>query len=207
MFSYAHNHPKKKGSLKIKNVQELTPINLAAMLGRKELIEKMLELVKLEIWSWSTTQCSVYPLEGLDTVQSDGNITWNAALSFIVNGESEDHLDMLEIGVVKRLLGDKWATYAKKKYTQKLIFAVIHMLFLSIAVYTRASDSPNLAKWPVESATTWVRYVSEVAVVIICLIIMIIQGLDIYGQGFKDYLKNLVIIIHHKLFRKNFELF
>ena len=166
------------------------------MIGRKELFEKMLELVKMEIWSWSTTQCSVYPLEGLDTVHSDGTILWNAALSFIVNGESEDHLDMLEIGVVKRLLGDKWATYAKKKFIQKLIFAVIHLICLSIAVYTRASDSSNLAKWPVESATTWVRYVSEAAVVIICLIVLFIQGQEIYAQGFIYYLKNLVIIIH-----------
>jgi transient receptor potential cation channel subfamily V member 6 len=49
----------------------------------------------------------------LDTIDSDGKIAWNAALSFIVNGETDDHLEMLEIGVIKRLLEDKWATYAK----------------------------------------------------------------------------------------------
>jgi len=34
-------------------------------------------------------------------------------LSYIVNGDTDDHLDMLEIGVVNRLLKDKWSTYAQ----------------------------------------------------------------------------------------------
>jgi hypothetical protein len=44
MFQYATNHPKKKALLTVKNSQDLTPINLAAKLGRKDLFEKMLEL-------------------------------------------------------------------------------------------------------------------------------------------------------------------
>lgn len=44
MFQYATNHPKQKASLNIKNNQDLTPVNLAAKLGRKDLFEKMLEL-------------------------------------------------------------------------------------------------------------------------------------------------------------------
>lgn len=44
MFQYATNHQKKKALLTIKNNQDLTPINLAAKLGRKDLFEKMLEL-------------------------------------------------------------------------------------------------------------------------------------------------------------------
>ncbi len=66
-----------------------------------------------EFWRYSNITCSAYPLEGLDTVDSDGKIAWNAALSYVVNGSTDDHLDMLEIGVVKRLLEDKWSTYAQ----------------------------------------------------------------------------------------------
>lgn len=47
MFQYAANHPKNKGSLRIKNNQELTPTNLAAMIGRKEIFEKLIESIKL----------------------------------------------------------------------------------------------------------------------------------------------------------------
>jgi len=44
MFLYASNHPKTKAHSNIKNAQELTPINLAAKLGRKEIFTKMLEV-------------------------------------------------------------------------------------------------------------------------------------------------------------------
>lgn len=72
----------------------------------------MFFLIK-EFWRYSNITCSAYELDGLDTVDADGKIAWNAALSYIVKGDTEDHLDMLEIGVVKRLLGDKWSTYAQ----------------------------------------------------------------------------------------------
>lgn len=72
-----------------------------------------LSILIKEFWRYSNITCSAYPLEGLDTVDPDGKIAWNAALSYIVNGKTEDHLDMLEIGVVKRLLEDKWSTYAQ----------------------------------------------------------------------------------------------
>lgn len=116
MFQYATNHPKKKALLTIKNSQDLTPVNLAAKLGRKDLFSKMLELRNMEFWRYSNITCSAYPLEGLDTVDAEGKIMWNAALSYIVNGETEAHLDMLDIGVVKRLLEDKWSTYAQVFY-------------------------------------------------------------------------------------------
>jgi len=38
----------------------------------------------------------------------------------------------------------------------KLIISSIHLIFLSIAVYTRAPDSDNLAVWPPVAAHTWV---------------------------------------------------
>ena len=47
MFDYAINHPGKKATHTIKNHQDLTPINLAAKLGRKDLFEKMLESINI----------------------------------------------------------------------------------------------------------------------------------------------------------------
>lgn len=55
-------------------------------------------------------------------MDNDGKIAWNAALSYIVNGDTEDHLDMLKIGVVDRLLEDKWSTFAQVgKFQEKII--------------------------------------------------------------------------------------
>ena len=47
MFQYATNHPKKKALLTVKNLQDLTPINLAAKLARKDIFKNILELQNL----------------------------------------------------------------------------------------------------------------------------------------------------------------
>jgi transient receptor potential cation channel subfamily V protein 6 len=57
----------------------------------------------------------VYPLDGLDTIGDGGKIVSNSALSFIINGKTDDHLDMVQSGVVKRLLDDKWSIFARVK--------------------------------------------------------------------------------------------
>ncbi len=44
-------------------------------------------------------------------------------------------------------------------FFKKLIISVIHLIFLSIAVYTRAEDSNKLLRNP-ENATTWVSHIS-----------------------------------------------
>jgi transient receptor potential cation channel subfamily V protein 6 len=83
------------------------------MLRTLKFILKVLKYSIKEFWRYSNITCSAYPLEGLDTIDSEGKIAWNSALSYIVNGDTDDHLDMLEIGVVNRLLKDKWSTYAQ----------------------------------------------------------------------------------------------
>lgn len=57
--------------------------------------------------------CSAYPLDGLDTIDNEGRITLNSALLYIVKGETDAHLDMLEIEVINRLLEDKWLAYGR----------------------------------------------------------------------------------------------
>ena len=74
---------------------------------------------------------------------------------------------------------------------KKLIISIIHLIFLSIAVYTRAGDSEKLLHWPPQTTNTWVRYISEIAVLIECLAILFLQAQEIFAQGFIYYLKNL----------------
>ncbi len=114
-----------------------------------------------------------------------------SSLAFIVNGETDDNLEMLEIGVIRRLLSDKWATYAKMALIKKSILSFFHLLFLSIAVYTRAADTGELLLRP-QNANTVVRYISELLVIILCLVQLFFIGQQIYEQGIREYLKNLV---------------
>lgn len=41
---------------------------------------------------------------------------WNSALFIILNGTKEEHLDMLDGGIIQRLLEEKWKTFARVGY-------------------------------------------------------------------------------------------
>ena len=97
---------------------------------------------------------------------------------------------------------------------KKLIFSCFHLLFLSIAVYTRAADTDDLLKTPKNANTVVrfqlkghfslkffsnfnllkVRYITELLVIIMCLIQLLQVAKEIYGQGMKEFYKNLVFI-------------
>ena len=38
---------------------------------------------------------------------------WSSALIYITEGETEEHLEILQGGVIKQLLDDKWKTFAR----------------------------------------------------------------------------------------------
>jgi hypothetical protein len=41
------------------------------------------------------------------------HVDWNSALFIILNGTKEEHLDMLDGGIIQRLLEEKWKTFAR----------------------------------------------------------------------------------------------
>ena len=138
MFKYAYYHPKKKAKINEKNDQKMTQFNLAAKLGRIDMFESIVELnaqvfsiqkflnlyfqnvfTKLfnqPFWHYNNVACLAYPLEGIDTCQGDGNIDQTAALPLIINGDTEHHLDMLNIDVISNLLEVKWNSYIQVRY-------------------------------------------------------------------------------------------
>lgn len=40
-------------------------------------------------------------------------LDWNSALFLILNGTKQEHLDMLDGGIIQRLLEEKWKTFAR----------------------------------------------------------------------------------------------
>ncbi len=40
-------------------------------------------------------------------------LDWNSALMIILNGTKAEHLDMLDGGIIQRLLEEKWKTFAR----------------------------------------------------------------------------------------------
>ncbi|XP_063602519.1 transient receptor potential cation channel subfamily V member 6-like [Penaeus indicus] len=113
MFSYALRHPRIPAQDGIMNMAGLTPLTLACKLARSTIFKEMLELTCIEFWRYSNITCSAYPLNALDTIRPSGETNWNSALMIILNGTKSEHLDMLEGGIIQRLLEEKWKTFAR----------------------------------------------------------------------------------------------
>jgi len=138
MFFHATQRRHKiRGDTFVRNNQGLTPLTLAAKLGRKEMFHEILEYQSMEYWSYGRMTCSGYPLDGLDSVDKNGKSDEESALLITLNGKTNDHLDMLNSGIIYRLLEEKWKAFARGKFYRRLLFAVLYLLFFSLSIYYR----------------------------------------------------------------------
>nr|QEQ91636.1 inactive [Periplaneta americana] len=192
MFGYALRHPKLPASNGIVNHAGLTPLTLACKLGRAEVFREMLELSAREFWRYSNITCSAYPLNALDTLLPDGRTNWNSALFIILNGTKEEHLDMLDGGIIQRLLEEKWKTFARNQFLKRLAILFLHLFMLSMAIYLRPVDRSK----PLLGGTDWndiTRYGFEIGTIIGVLSYVIFQqGEEIKNQGLWSFLKQLI---------------
>ncbi|KAH8420103.1 hypothetical protein KR009_005813 [Drosophila setifemur] len=220
MFGYALRHPKTPAKNGIVNQTGLTPLTLACKLGRAEVFREMLELSAREFWRYSNITCSGYPLNALDTLLPDGRTNWNSALFIILNGTKPEHLDMLDGGIIQRLLEEKWKTFAQNQFLKRLLILSTHLLCLSVSVYLRpahegeaegedseGADSAAAALQDLDAvgdgngsgegdgdynAQTVARYCAELATIAGVLSYVVFQqGDEIKNQGLSAFLKQL----------------
>lgn len=123
----------------------------------------------------------------------------------IVNGKTEDHLDMLDNMVVERLLNDKWSSFArvninetssfhhyryllsKVSFVRQLVLLCLHLLSLTTAIFLRNPKGDQALAGKIAC------YIAEFCVLAGCSFsIFALQAKEIYQQGFNYYLQNLV---------------
>lgn len=128
-------------------------------------------------------------------------LDWNSALFIILNGTKEEHLDMLDGGIIQRLLEEKWKTFARNQFLKRLLILFIHLFFLSISVYLRpVSENVENRHYTVESndkegidVKKIIRYCCELATIAGVLSYVIFQqGDEVKNQGITAFLKQLV---------------
>ncbi|CAH2097655.1 unnamed protein product [Euphydryas editha] len=197
MFGYALRHPKLPASNGRINKAGFTPLTLACQLGRASVFREMLELSSREFWRYSNITCSAYPLNALDTLLPDGRTNWNSALFIILNGTKQEHLNMLDGGIIQRLLEEKWKTFARTKFLKRLLILMLHLLLLSISVYLRHSslEADAHPNWGLEvnDVRSGIRLATELGTIISTLCYIILQqGDEIKNQGLIAYLKQLI---------------
>lgn len=112
----------------------------------------------------------------------------------ILNGTKEEHLDMLEGGIIQRLLEEKWKTFAQMQFLKRLIVLFIHLVLLSGAVYTRpGQDRPLMMEVDEMEIIDYARFFFEISACLSCLsYIFIAQSSEIKNLGFRAFLSQLV---------------
>ncbi|CAF1010442.1 unnamed protein product, partial [Didymodactylos carnosus] len=123
-------------SFGIKNRQGLTPLTLAAVLARKDLFDHILQTTRDIYWQYGNITCAGYPLEDIDTIGKDGSMNDTSALNIIVRGETAGHLDMMD-GLIVQLLVEKWMTFIKFKFFQRMAIFSLYFAICAIAMLIR----------------------------------------------------------------------
>lgn len=177
MFFHATRRKHKiRGDPFVRNKQGLTPLTLAAKLGRKEMFHEILEYQSMEYWSYGRMTCSGYPLDSLDSVNKDGKSDKDSALLITLNGKTNEHLDMLNSGIIYRLLEEKWTTFARGKFYRRLLFAVLYLLAFSLSIYYRPRHLDFLR---IENGDDVFRLVAEGFTVLGAIIYLVLEIKDV----------------------------
>ncbi|KAH7718989.1 Protein OCR-2 [Aphelenchoides avenae] len=118
-------------------LQNLTPLTLAAKLAKKMMFDEILKLESNIVWNYGDASSVSYPLAKIDTInQETGELNEDSALSLVVYGDSEQHLDLLD-GLLEDLLQAKWDAFGKRNWIKSLSAFVFYYVLFFAAFMTR----------------------------------------------------------------------
>ncbi|KAJ0181333.1 hypothetical protein K1T71_003418 [Dendrolimus kikuchii] len=165
-------------SLNIRNVQNLTPLTLAAKLARTEMFFHILNIEREIYWQIGATTCAAYPLGQVDTIDTEtGLISKDSALNLVVFGEKEEHLILLE-GMLIDLLKTKWNTFVKFRFYRQFILFSCYFLVSLICFTLRPGPPERGLNSTVVNSTTGPHNETEISIdVVNCTISL--SGIDL----------------------------
>ncbi|KAM9440506.1 transient receptor potential cation channel subfamily V member 1-like [Clarias gariepinus] len=145
----AVKNPKEKKLEGIENNQGLTPIKLAAKLGKIGLFESILHREfqqeecrhlsrKFTEWAYGPVYASLYDLDSVDTYEP------NSVLEIVVYGtEIPNRPQLLQVEPLNKLLEDKWNRFAYQLFLAKFILYLIYLgIFTTVAFYREEVKPP-----------------------------------------------------------------
>ncbi|XP_055003658.1 transient receptor potential cation channel subfamily V member 1-like isoform X2 [Boleophthalmus pectinirostris] len=137
----------------IKNNQGLTPLKLAAKLGRIGLLKHMLHREfmdkesrplsrKFTEWVYGPVHSSLYDTSSIDTDED------NSVLEIVVFGSQiPNRTEMLQLEPLRSLLEDKWEGFASKLF---LFNFLVYMVYLSIFTAVAINRKEGKPPFPIE---------------------------------------------------------
>ncbi|KAG7459180.1 transient receptor potential cation channel subfamily V member 1-like [Solea senegalensis] len=164
------NKPRQVNLEEIENNQGLTPVKLAAKMGKIGLLrhilqrefvdEEMMPLCrKITEWVYGPVHSSLYDTSSIDTSED------NSVLDIIVFGsESPNRPEMLQIEPLYSLLKDKWDRFASKLFWMNFLLYLIYLVIFTTVTYYRREGEPP---FPIENITDdSLRLIAEIITVL-----------------------------------------
>lgn len=124
-------------SLAARNQLNLTPLTLAAKLGRVEMFFHIMNIEREIYWQLGSITCAAYPLSQIDTIDGEtGHISKDSALNLVVFGDKDEHLELLD-GILIDLLKTKWNTFVKSRFYRQFFFFASYFLISLVSFLLR----------------------------------------------------------------------
>eukprot|EP00117_Sycon_ciliatum_P016378 scpid40083/ scgid4107/ Transient receptor potential cation channel subfamily V member 6; Calcium transport protein 1; Epithelial calcium channel 2 len=121
------------------NKKGLTPLQLAAFQGNKQLFSLILESRKEIHWTFGPVTSSIYNLKELDTFGEK-----NSVLDVIVRSEAKNSYELLDVQPIPQLLSEKWTNFAFFFFMAWMMLYIGYMTIFTLVVSSRPVQQSNV---------------------------------------------------------------
>ncbi|KAI9333436.1 hypothetical protein BDR26DRAFT_898479 [Obelidium mucronatum] len=169
---------------KERNIDHLTPLQLAIARGHVAALEKM----KQQIWTFGMESTFRIPINEIDPLlehepHSMLRETPSCVIELAVMNQDKE---VITHTIVDSLLKWKWVLYARKLFLIRFITAIAFTLFLTVAISLQPVSHSERKTYSFSSPGETVRFISEVLSIILAAIMLIgeVRG---FRLRFKDF--------------------
>ncbi|CAN2387843.1 response to heat, partial [Pristimantis euphronides] len=125
------------------NIDGLTPMKLAAKMGKLELLKHIIRREieepeyrhlsrKFTEWTYGPVHTSLYDISSVDTHEPDSVLE-----TIVFRSNSYNRHKMIVLEPLNRLLQEKWDTFAGKIFYLKFILYILYMIIFTVTAYHR----------------------------------------------------------------------
>eukprot|EP01012_Entosiphon_sulcatum_P048237 TRINITY_DN6657_c0_g1_i2.p1 TRINITY_DN6657_c0_g1~~TRINITY_DN6657_c0_g1_i2.p1 ORF type:complete len:1408 (+),score=258.18 TRINITY_DN6657_c0_g1_i2:46-4224(+) len=139
MYDVVEEEFKKQGwkfddpAFDLHNSQQLTPLTLAAEIGKVDMFLHIVAKGKMVQWNLGPVNCNCYPLERIESFSPPGSappgIRGPSVLQLIVKHDYENFLD---VPLIARIITTKWTSKIEGHFYKRLVHHIIFILYLTI---------------------------------------------------------------------------
>lgn len=166
------------------NAENLTPLTMAASLGKATMFSHLLDKKKQVQWSYGPVTCTLYELEELDTAFAATTGDSREAKGALQHIVEKEHVDLLILPRIIDMLQKKWTRFAERNFYNKLYYTMAYLMVLTFAIILSQNDDEA----HLETLTNKImRYVAESLVLVGALWKMSREGREMIQSGLTDY--------------------